>query len=57
MNCHTIVTATFGAVRAEEELATKEKRKPRTIVSPELRKIYDALGLDCRALSPTQRAR
>jgi hypothetical protein len=45
MNCHKIVTATFGAVRAEEELATKENRKPRTVVSPEIRKIYTALGL------------
>ena len=46
MNCHKMVTATFGAVRAEEELATKESRKPRTVVSPEVRKIYTALGLD-----------
>ncbi len=46
MNCHTQVTAAFGAVRAEEELSTKEKRQPRTIVSPELKKVYDALGLD-----------
>lgn len=46
MNCHQMVTASFGAVRAEEELATKENRKPRTVVSPEVRKIYTALGLD-----------
>jgi hypothetical protein len=46
MNCHTLVTASFGAVRAEEDLATKEGRKPRTVVSPELQKVYDALGLD-----------
>jgi Cytochrome c7 and related cytochrome c len=59
MNCHTLVTATFGAVRAEEDLATKEKRKPRTVFSPEVQKIYDALGLDAnrrpnpaRALKP-----
>lgn len=59
MNCHTLVTATFGAVRAEEDLATKEGRKPRTAISSELKKIYDALGLDAnrkpdpaRALKP-----
>lgn len=46
MNCHTLVTAPFGVVRAEEEIAGKENRKPRTIISPELKKIYDALGLD-----------
>lgn len=48
MNCHTLVTATFGAVRAEEDMATKEKRKPRAVISPELQKIYDALALDAR---------
>jgi Cytochrome c7 and related cytochrome c len=59
MNCHGLVTASFGVVRAEEELAAKEGRKPRTVVSPELKKIYDALGLDdnrkpdpARALTP-----
>jgi hypothetical protein len=46
MNCHALVTATFGAIRAEDELAEREKRKPRTIVSEEVRKIYDAFGLD-----------
>ena len=45
MNCHRFVTAPFGAVRAEDELATKEQRAPRRIISPELRKLYDALGL------------
>jgi hypothetical protein len=53
MNCHTLVTAPFGVVREEEDLATKENRKPRAIVSPELRKVYDALGLDAnRKLDP-----
>lgn len=46
MNCHRFVTATFGAVRAEDELAKKEKRDPRRVVSPEILKIYDAMGLD-----------
>ena len=46
MRCHESVQATFGALRAEEELAKKEERKPRRIVSPELMKLYDSLGLD-----------
>ena len=45
MNCHKTVTAPFGAVRAEDELATQEKRQPTLIVSPELRKLYDALAV------------
>jgi nitrate reductase gamma subunit len=46
MNCHRFVTAPARDVRAEAELAREEKRPPRTIVSPELAKLYDALGLD-----------
>jgi hypothetical protein len=48
MNCHRFVTATRGAVRAEDELAQQEKRSPRRIISPELKKLYDALALDDR---------
>lgn len=46
MNCHRFVTATLGAVRAEDDLAKKENRSPRRIVSQELQKLYDALALD-----------
>ncbi len=46
MNCHRFVTAPLGAVRAEDELAKKENRAPRRIVSPELQKLYDALALN-----------
>jgi hypothetical protein len=46
MNCHRFVTSSLGALRAEDEVAQKEKRSPRAIVSPELRKLYDALALD-----------
>ena len=46
MNCHKFVSAPLGALRAEDELAKKEDRKPRQIVSPEIQKIYDALALD-----------
>ena len=44
MNCHKFVTAPLGAVRAEDELAEKEKRAPRPVVSAELRKLYDAVS-------------
>jgi hypothetical protein len=43
MNCHRFVKAPMGAVRAEDELATKEKRAPREVVSTELAKLYDAV--------------
>ncbi|MBI4906573.1 MAG: cytochrome c3 family protein [Acidobacteria bacterium] len=46
MNCHRLVTTSFGVFRAEDELAIQENRKPRTLISAEIRKIYDALGLD-----------
>ncbi|MHC5108865.1 MAG: cytochrome c3 family protein [Planctomycetota bacterium] len=46
MNCHSIVTDTFGALRAEDELAKEEGRKPRRLVSPELQILYDSLALD-----------
>ncbi len=46
MNCHKSVTATLGAVRAEDEAATAENRRPRRVMSAELTKLYTALGLD-----------
>lgn len=46
MNCHRFVTAPLGAIRAEDEAAQKEVRKPGRVVSPELQKLYDALALD-----------
>lgn len=46
MNCHREVTSSLGAMHAEDALATKEHRQARQIVSPELRKLYDALALD-----------
>lgn len=45
MNCHKFVSASLGAVRAEDELAQQENRRPREVVSPELAKLYSALGL------------
>jgi len=44
MNCHRFVTAPLGAVRAEDELAEKEKRAPRPKVSAELSKLYQAVN-------------
>ena len=46
MKCHEFVTATFGAIRAEDELAIEEERDPLPLVSEELQKLYDSLGLD-----------
>jgi hypothetical protein len=46
MNCHRFITATLGAVRAEEEASKKENRPVNRVVSTEIQKIYDALGLD-----------
>lgn len=46
MHCHRFVTAPFVDVKAEEDAATKENRRARLVVSPELRKLYDAAGLN-----------
>lgn len=46
MNCHKTVTAGFDAVLEERDLAEAEGREPARIESAELRKLYDALGLD-----------
>ena len=52
MNCHANVTAGFDDVLRERELAERENREPRQIVSPKLRVLYDAVGLDAD-LQPT----
>jgi hypothetical protein len=46
MNCHKAVSAPLTAVRAEEAKAKEEGRAPKRVVSPEIQKLYDALGLD-----------
>jgi len=43
MNCHRSVTAPLASVRAEAELAKSEGRDPKPIVSPELKKLLDAV--------------
>ncbi|MBI4481100.1 MAG: hypothetical protein HY651_13865 [Acidobacteria bacterium] len=44
MNCHKFVSAPFGSVRAESDAAEKEQRAARLIVSPEIQKLYEAVG-------------
>jgi hypothetical protein len=56
MNCHKFITAPLGKIRAEMALAKKEKRAPQRIVSPEIQKIYDALGLDERMAKDLKKA-
>jgi hypothetical protein len=46
MNCHRVVTAPIGVIRAEDAQAEKEKRTPQHIVSPEIQKLYTALALN-----------
>ncbi|MCW5979694.1 MAG: cytochrome c3 family protein [Bryobacteraceae bacterium] len=54
MNCHGFVTTSLGALRAEDELAKQEGREPRKLISPELAKLYNAMGLDERKPDPSQ---
>jgi hypothetical protein len=53
MNCHRQVTAPLALVEQERVASEKEGRKPQRVVSAELRKVYDAFGLDDR-LFPLQ---
>ena len=45
MNCHKSVTSSSAAVQAEAERAKQQRRDPQPVVSPEIKKIYDHLGL------------
>jgi hypothetical protein len=45
MNCHATVTTNLDELQVEKAAAEAEGREPRTIVSPELAKLYAALGL------------
>ncbi len=51
MKCHKVVTASFDVISEERKKADEEKRKPQQIITPELKKLYDSLGLDDK-LSP-----
>ena len=55
MKCHQVVTSSFDVLQDEMNTADEEKRKPRQIVSDELRKLYDTLALD-EALQPQRGA-
>ena len=46
MNCHTAVTSGFDALLEEKIRAEAQGREPERVVSPELRKLFDALALD-----------
>jgi hypothetical protein len=46
MNCHGLVTASRDRVLEEYREAQRERRPARPIVTGELQKLYDALGLD-----------
>ena len=54
MNCHAFVTASWGEMKAERDLAKEEGRDPVRVESEELRRLYDALALDAElAPKPT----
>ena len=46
MKCHKFVTSSFDLLQQEITAADEEKRKPETVVSDELQKLYDMLKLD-----------
>ncbi len=46
MKCHRYVTAPFDEMQYEMRTAEEEGRKPKTIVSEKLKKLYDSLALD-----------
>jgi hypothetical protein len=46
MNCHRLVTASRASVLEEYGAAEQARRPARPVVSGELQKVYDALGLD-----------
>lgn len=46
MKCHKFVTSSFDVLQQEITRADKEQRKPETIISDDLRPLYESLGLD-----------
>ena len=46
MNCHRQVTASWEVTKTELDNARQSGRPPKRIVSPELQKLYEALGLN-----------
>ncbi len=50
MNCHRNVTAAWDKIKIEEQQAQEEKRDMKMIVSPELQKLYNAVGFDSEVM-------
>jgi Cytochrome c7 and related cytochrome c len=50
MNCHRLVTASWEVTKTEMENARQADRPPQHMISPELKKLYEALDLK----NPTQ---
>ncbi|MGI9457240.1 MAG: cytochrome c3 family protein [Aeoliella sp.] len=46
MKCHQYVTTSYNVMQQEAKAAEEKKREPKTIVSAELKKLYDSLALD-----------
>jgi hypothetical protein len=57
MSCHRLVTAPLRDFQAEARLAKEENRPARAIISPELAKLYAALGLDEKMQPDSSRAK
>ncbi len=46
MNCHSVVTDSFDNLVEERQRAAAAGEQPKRTISPELRKLYDYMGLD-----------
>ena len=46
MNCHRLVSANWDATLHEYVAALRTNEPPKRVVSPEIQKLYDSLGLD-----------
>lgn len=57
LSCHRFVTNRLALMRKEDEAAQKENRKPKPVVSEELKKLYDALAVDDKMPPDPERAR
>lgn len=55
MKCHKFVTSSYDELQDERTKANEENRQPKQVVSDELRKLYDSMGLD-ESLKPNAEA-